>query len=199
MAENIKCNPTLLKNGTRIYYQFDCDSIWLVHESTNGKKKNIFSTTTEYYGYHFRLDYYLVKEYSHSLLFSHNCHPNLPCDYSLLDKDNGEKLEDFDQLNDQLIYNSTEAGNDFIIYFKDSIPSGITLLYIDSGKKYSFSIDPERFNSNGRSPAFQFEEPILNKKRQLLILPYRYLDNSKNERGVEKRDKIVIDMKKYHP
>jgi len=201
IAQNISCEPILLKNGAKLFYQFDCDSIWLIHQGKNGKKKNIFSTNTEYAGYHYRLDYYLVKEFRHSLLFRYGCPATGGgCSYSLHDKDNGNLLEDFGDL----IYDCTYmkdysikvSNNNFIIYYSDSLQRGIALYYVDNHKKYYFPLDTDQFD-------IRFESPVVDKKLKRMRLDYTYINPDADYSDLKERREIkasiVIDLKKYHP
>ncbi|MFN8237394.1 MAG: hypothetical protein U0T77_04425 [Chitinophagales bacterium] len=94
-SSTVDCDIRTLKNKAKLYYQFNCDSIWLTLEN-NGQKKIIFSTDTELYAYTYRLGYQLEKEYKNSLLFKFGCSASIPdCSYILINKWNGKVLKKY--------------------------------------------------------------------------------------------------------
>lgn len=58
----VDCKTVLLKNNSKLYWQFNCNRIWLTLENINGKKKVIDEVEVGLYGYTYRLGYYLIKE-----------------------------------------------------------------------------------------------------------------------------------------
>jgi len=169
------CKTILLKSGAKLYWQFNCNKIWLTLELKTGKKIIIDTVPIDYYGYTFRLGYHLFKEFAKSLLFRSGCPANGPCNFVLLNKDNGKKLTEFGEL----IYDhETDAVYDFILYL--SSRSTLTLHYIDSNKKYKIKIDSKQVNSV--IPEYAFHKIFVNDK--LLTLEYG-------------NKKILLDLKKY--
>jgi hypothetical protein len=88
------CKTTYLKNGAKIYWQFNCKSIWLTHQSKSGKQITIDKIPIELYGYTYRLGYQLAKEYKRTLLFRSGCPANGPCNFVLVDADCYQSLFD---------------------------------------------------------------------------------------------------------
>jgi hypothetical protein len=52
-----ECKTRLLGNGSKLYWQFNCDSIWLTLQNKNGKKIIIDTVPIEYYPYTYRLGF----------------------------------------------------------------------------------------------------------------------------------------------
>ncbi|MFI5152456.1 MAG: hypothetical protein ACHQET_03935 [Chitinophagales bacterium] len=169
------CKTTLLKDGSKLDWQFNCDKIWLTLEFKNGKKEIIDTVPIEYYDYTFRLGYHLFKEFANSLLFRSGCPANGPCNFVLLDKSNGKKISEFGEL----IYDH-ETGTiyDFILYL--SSKDILTIHYIDTNKKYKIKIDSKQINSV--VPEYMFHKISIN--GNLLTLDYG-------------NKELILDLKKY--
>lgn len=179
----VDCKTILLNNGSKLFWQFNCDSIWLTLQNQLGKKIIIDTVPIEYYPYAYRLGYHLMKEYQNTLLFRSGCSADGPCNFNLIDKNNGEKLKQFGEL----IYDhSNEKFYDFIIYF--SSKNILTLYFIDKDQKYNVQIDGANFNSI--VPEYQFDK--INLEDKILTLIYHY---EIQNRRVQKQ--IIIDLKKY--
>lgn len=92
------CDTTILKNKSKLYWQFNCDRIWLTLENKSGHKKTIHTVPIELYPYTDRLGYDLIKEFDNVLLFSYGCSATAPCRFILLDKKTGNKKREFKML-----------------------------------------------------------------------------------------------------
>ncbi len=91
----VDCKTIILKNSSKLYWQFNCGRIWLTLENANGKKKVIDEVKVELYAYAYRLGYHLIKEYKNTLLFRSGCPANGPCMYTVIDKTNGKKIKEY--------------------------------------------------------------------------------------------------------
>ena len=168
------CKEIHLKNNSKLYYQFNCDSIWLTLENNLCKKIIIYSMTTQLYGYTYRLGYQLSREYDNSLLFRYGCPANGPCKFVLIDKNNGRKLREFGEL----IYDhETREFYDFVIYFSNL--RTLTIDYIETKKTINVPIDSSRFNYT--VPEYQFVNVKLIDDTLNLKLEYFENDTVKNE------------------
>lgn len=127
------CDTVILKSGGKLYYQFNCDSIWLTYE--NDKKHIIFNMTTELYAYTYRLGYQFSKEYDKYLLFRSGCPANGPCDFILINKETGKETK---QLGELIYDHDSEVFHDFLIYFSDSNLNSLTLYFVDENRKERF-------------------------------------------------------------
>lgn len=88
----VSCETRMLKNKAQLYWQYNCDKIWLTLETSKGKKTTIDKVPVEYYGYTYRLGFHFVKEFNNSILFRSGCAANGPCIYTLIDKTTGKKI-----------------------------------------------------------------------------------------------------------
>lgn len=186
------CKTIYLRDSSKLYYQFNCDSIWLTLE--NPEKHIVFSMTTEFYAYTFRLGYHFAKEYDKYLLFRSGCPANGPCNFVLVDKQNGKTIKELYEL----IYDhESEKFYDFLIYFTDSSLSSLTLDFIDKNKSYKIPVNPRHFNAI--IPQYQFDKILL--KNNILTLEYNYDKDDKwtTEKIQWATKKIQIDLKKYAP
>ncbi|HEY6505961.1 MAG TPA: hypothetical protein VIZ28_18430 [Chitinophagaceae bacterium] len=188
IKESISCDTTILKNKSLLYYQFNCDTIWLTLESSNKKRMVLFSMGTELSGYNYRLGFQLVKEFKNSLLFRYGCPANGPCDYVLVNKFNGQQEKQLYEL----VYTSEDKPTNFIIYFADTSLNRLTLYNVDSKKKHTIKVPGKRFK-HSPVPEQQFEGSEL--KKNILILKYHYPTENKEEN--QKIDTVIIDLKKY--
>lgn len=91
------CETTVLKNGSKLYWQYNCEKIWLTLENKNGKIE-IDQLDVSNYALTYRLGFYFIKEYNNSILFRSGCGASGPCSYVLIDKSTGNKLKEFQQL-----------------------------------------------------------------------------------------------------
>jgi hypothetical protein len=157
------CKQILLKNGAKLYWQFNCDKIWLTLELRSSKRITIDTLPIEYYPYFDRLGYQFFKEFAKSLLFRSGCPANGPCNFVLLDKTNGKKLKDFGEL----IYDhDTRKIYNFLLYL--SSDSTLILHYIGTNKRYKFKIDSREFNEI--IPEYMFNKIAI--ENNLLRLQY---------------------------
>lgn len=175
MAENISCDTTYFSNQSKIYWQFNCDNVWLTLENKNGAKFTIDEVDADLSGYTYRLGYHLIKEYKSRLLFRNGCGATGPCSYTLIDKSNGNKIEEFGQLicidTDVQIENEHAYDFDFIVYLSDE---SIIIYNIESKKTISF---PFKEKLTAVIPEQQFDKMIL--KNNLLTIFYETDDGKK--------------------
>ena len=169
-------DTTVLDNGNKLYYLADCDSTWLVLDFGNSTK-SLFSVELDFIPYTFRLGYYLIKEFKNLLFFRYGCSVSGPCAYVLIDKNNGKIQKEFDH--GMVVYSGEKEYSDFIIYFSE-IENGssekldtLTLLFIDSGKKFNSTIPSGRFSLP--SPISFFDRVEI--KNNKVKLYYRYFEN----------------------
>ena len=173
-------DTTVLSNGNKLYYLANCDSTWLVLDFGKNKK-NLFSVELNFIPYTYRLGYYLIKEFKNSLFFRYGCSASGSCQYVLIDKNNGKIQKEFDH--GVVIYSGENENSDFIIYFSEIENTSsekldtLTLLFINSGKKFNSTIPSGRFSLPSSMPFFDRVE-VENDKVKLY---YRYFENESIE------------------
>lgn len=179
----VSCDTTMLRNKSKLYWQFNCDRIWLTLENINKQKTIIDSLSIDFYPLTYRIGYHLIKEFDKTILFRNNCPATSGnCNFTLIDKFNGKKVKEFDHLicieTDDNIYKL-----DFIVYLSET-KEQLIIYYVNSGKILKIP-----FNENLTftvSTKEQFEEMSL--KNNILELTYWSYDNSKKKISINLND-----------
>ncbi len=183
----INCDTTILRNNSKIYYQFNCDSIWLTLENIKGDKIVIYrekDNFDDFYAIQWRLAYRLKKEYDNYLLFRSDCPANGPCNFVLIDKKTGQLKKELGEL----IYDKEKPFTyDFVLYFSKTGKS-IIADFIDKNKQIRIPIDRTHFSAI--IPEYNFDR--ISYDKGIITLTYYYGDN-KNA----KLKTITVDAKKY--
>lgn len=172
-------------NGDKLYWQYNCRSIWLTLQTTKNKKIIIDHVDTAYHSFAYRLGYNLIKEFNNSLLFSSRCPANGPCNYVLVDKNSGRIIRKFN-----VLINEPRKGYElnFVAYLPN-LKNYIVLYFPDSKKQLQIPID-----KNGlfwSTPEYQFEEIQI--KDNTAILTY---ETSRSQDKSVRKTK-TIDIGKY--
>ncbi|MFN0255088.1 hypothetical protein [Pedobacter ureilyticus] len=167
----VSCDTTRLSNQSTIYWQYNCDRIWLTLENKKKEKFVIDSVPPELYGYTYRLGYHLIKEFDSGLLFRSGCPANGPCIYTLINKYNGKVLDEFNQLICiEKSSNDSKYNFNFIVYFSAN-QSYLIINYLDKNKRLKI---PFQEKLTAAVPEQQFDKMILD--QYILTLQY-YSDN----------------------
>jgi hypothetical protein len=184
------CKTTILKNKSKLYWQYNCNQIWLTLEDVNGVKTIINEVEVEYYPYSFRLGFHLIKEFDKTLLFRSGCPANGSCIYTLIDKKTGKKVHEFGQLIciDAEIREGTKYQFDFIVY-PDKNYKNLIIDYINVKRKLKIPFDFQKNNLTAVVPEYQFDKMKMN--RNILTLLYTRTDDK------EINLKINLNNKKY--
>lgn len=182
----ITCDTTRFSNASVIYWNYNCNRIWLTLENKKKEKFIIDDVPVEYYGYTYRLGYHLIKEFNSGLLFRSRCPANGPCIYSLIDKFNGKKLKEFPQL----ICTEESSGEpqyrfDFVIY----LSTNQNYLIIENLDNRTRLRIPFKDNLTAAVPEQQFEKMSL--ENEILSLSYN------SDQNVLKTLKINLNDKAY--
>ena len=183
----VSCDTTTFSNNAQLYWQYNCDKIWLTLENVRKNKFIIDEVPVDLFNLTYRLGYHLIKEYSNSLLFRSGCPANGPCIYTLIDKDNGKKLKEFDQLicidTDVKWENAHKYNFDFIVYFSDKADH-LIIYYVDSNRTLKV---PFKEKLTGIIPQHQFDEMTL--ENNTLTLFYELDSNTKKTLKIDLNDK----------
>lgn len=178
----VSCDTAIFSNNSKLYWQFNCDRIWLTLENKNGHKSIIDTVPIDLYAYTYRLGFHLIKEFDNTILFRSGCAANGPCIYTLIDKNTGNKIREFDQL----ICIDTEDDKynfDFVVYLSDTTDH-LVIYYIESKKTLKV---PFKEKMTAVIPQYQFEEMTLN--NNILTITYELDDNKKKELNINLNDK----------
>lgn len=160
---SINCSSKRLSDGGELYWQINCERVWLTLKRPDNKKIVLDEVPIEFFGYTFRLGFQLAKEYKKTLLFRSRCPANGSCNFILVDKRTGKQIEEFGEL---IYSHSTREFYDFVIYF--SRENEITLDFIENSRKYRYKVNPEDFNA--LIPEYVFKDVFI--KNNVLHLLY---------------------------
>ena len=195
LNEFISCDTTLFQNGSKLYRQFNCDSSWLTFESKSRIKRVMYSLDKSFIELTGRLGYQFVKEYKTTLLFENRqaSGGGFPNYFELLDKDNGNIVEDFGTI---IHYSDTEFDN-YVLYLSSDSLDIVTYYDIDTKTKFNYSIPSGRLwktirESSKIFPEYLFDEP--KEENNILTMTYKYLVSSEPEKWGN--DTITIELKK---
>ncbi|MDD4970893.1 MAG: hypothetical protein PHT07_15810 [Paludibacter sp.] len=183
----VSCDTTTFTNGSKMYWQFNCDRIWLTLENIKKEKQVIDESTSELYDLTYRLGFHLIKEYKNTLLFRSGCPANGPCNHTLIDKTNGKKIKEFDQLICINTENQSKNPHKYEYNFIVSLSTNLDYLivyFVDSKKTIK---KPFLEKLTSVIPQSQFEKMTL--KNNILTIYYE-VDNC------DKSKTITIDLKK---
>jgi hypothetical protein len=185
-----ECKTTLLMNKSKLYWQFNCDRIWLTLENIKEQKIVIDEIETSLFGYTYRLGLFLIREFDKTILLRGGCPANGPCRYSLIDKTTGKKIDEFGQLIciDTELSDGEKYPFDFVVY-PDSSGKNLIVQYIDTKKKLIVPFSLQKNNLTARIPEYQFHQMKL--KNNLLTISYT------TTTGKHLKLKINLHHKKY--
>lgn len=183
----VSCDTTTFSNNAKLYWQYNCDRILLTLENENGQKNVIDEVPVELYGYTYRLGFHLIKEFDKTILFRSGCPANGPCIYTLIDKNNGNKIKEFDQLicidTDIKWENAHKYNFDFVVYLSDTTDH-LIIYYVDDNRILKI---PLKEKLTSVIPQHQFDEMTLN--NNILTLTYELDDNKKKTLNINLNDK----------
>lgn len=186
----ISCETKTFTNKTKIYWQYNCDNIWLTFENINGQRIIIDEVPTELYSYTYRLGFHLIKEFDKTILFRSGCLASGSCIYNLIDKNTGKKLKEFHQLicidTDAKWENAHKYNFNFIVYLSNNSDS-LIIYFVDNKKTLKI---PFKEKLTSASPQHQFDEMTLESN---ILTIYYSIDNN-----IKKNLKIDLNDKKYN-
>lgn len=182
----VSCDTTIFSNKAKLYWQYNCDRIWLTLENSKGQKNVIDEIPVELYGYTYRLGFHLIKEFDKTVLFRSGCSANGPCIYTLIDKNNGNTVKEFDQLicidTDIRWSNAHKYNFDFVVYLSDTT-NNLIIYYVDKNKTLKVPFHENR--TSQIQP--KFDKMTLN--NNILTLFYELDDNTKKKLNINLNDK----------
>lgn len=182
------CNIRKLSNNSKLYWQYNCDKIWLTLENRNGTKVILDTVEKTLYGYTSRLGYHLIKEFQNNLLFRSGCPANGSCIYTLINKDTGKKIKEFGQLicidTDIQYDNPHKYNHNFVVYLSNT-SDHLIIEFINTNKKLKI---PFKFLPSQIIPEYQFKK--LSLKGNILTISYE-------ENNLNKKFLVDINSQKY--
>jgi hypothetical protein len=165
----VSCDTTKLSNGSCLFWQFNCDKIWLTLLTTSKEKFVVDEVPVDLYNYTYRLGFHLIKEFNKTVLFRSGCSASGPCSYTLIDKSDGKKVRTFDQLicidTDILLKGAHPYEFPFVVYLSRE---HLVVYFVDSDRVIEIPFEEKL---TAIVPERQFESMLLEKK--LLTLSYK--------------------------
>jgi hypothetical protein len=185
----VSCDTTHFSNNAKLYWQYNCDKIWLTLENVDGQKTVIDEVPVELYSYTYRLGFHLIREFNSSALFRSGCPANGPCIYILINKTTGKKIREFGQLIciDTDVKKDSKYKFDFVVY-ADSSYKNLVIDFIDKKKELVVPFDFKRNNVTAIIPEYEFDEMKLNGNTLTL-----FYNGSKNGSNLQ----INLEGEKY--
>ncbi|MGE5436664.1 MAG: hypothetical protein ACM3O3_05500 [Syntrophothermus sp.] len=178
-----KCDTTLFSNGAKMYWQWNCDSAWLVFEN---KEKVVLKSCEESNVYECgRTGLNYLKEYPNYLLFQYKWISGCctPPDIIFINKVNGSELKRI--TNDLFVWGNIEE--DYVLHFSDSTYTRLIYLDNNTDKEYILRFDKEQVNkSAAKNPVLQLADLFKNFKKSGNDFTFDY----KTSEGVIKKMKI---------
>jgi hypothetical protein len=201
MENRISCEVTHFRNHTKLYWQYNCDSSWLVFQKRNGQKEILMSFEKEMMDFTERLGYNYVAEYKFTFLVQHNVISGCcaPPEFILFDKQTGVCQRNLGPL----VFYSEDPKYPYVVFFngnqyannEKSDYNSLIILNIDSNKVYRKSLPKNRISktlefSRDSSAELLFDEPSL--KGNILTLPYRYKTSLSEDSWLDGKVSIVL-------
>lgn len=195
LNEIISCEKTILKNGAKIYRQFNCDSSWVIFESKNKNKKVLFSLDKDLIEYTGRLGFAEWTEYKNSFLVEYHTVSGCcdPYEYILYDKNNGKKLADIGRE----IYKSKIEKYPFFVTIDKVNSNYLTFLNLNTNKVFKINLPKDRIEKTMKITNGIFAETLFENgeiKDGFFEIKYKY-KTSENDKWLI--GKITVDLKKY--
>lgn len=194
LKEVISCKPQVLKNNAKIYWQYNCDSSWLIFQYKNIKKK-IFSLDKELIGLTTRLGYCNIKEYKSSFLAEYRIISGC-CkspEYILHNKNNAEIIG---RLGSFLYQSKTKDHSPFILTLKSYTSILFTDLNTNKISTYHIKeglLEKIMVQNNFLTTDEIFEE--IQMKDNTILLKYKILNNKTG--GFENKS-IKIEIQNFY-
>ena len=204
LKEIISCEPKVLDNSSKIYWNFNCDSSWLTFENSKGYKKVLYSLDKDFIELTTRIGHVYFKEFKNTFLFTNKVISGCcdPVDYYLYDKSNGDSIKYLGRA----IYVSDSASVPFVVtirnsnYDENSMTdyNSLTIYNLDTRKEFKAPFPKGQIEKGVKNNDYMFAEYIFDEseiKNDILILKYHV---DKYIKG--KQLKVMtfeIDLKKY--
>lgn len=181
MSEAVNCDTIFLKNHSKLYWQLNCNRIWLTLENAKKTKIVIDEPDVNLYEYTYRLGFHLIREYKNSILFRTDCGASGPCSYILIDKTTGKRIQEFGQLicidtDSQYRRKSHQYPFDFIVYLDEDVKGVQNLVVYYIGTKKTLWV-PFKEELTAAIPQEQFDTMTV--KNNVLSIFYETNNNPK--------------------
>jgi len=137
LENQYKCDTTNFSNGSRLYWQWNCDSAWLTFEN---KKRLILKSCEEMDVYSCqRTGLNFLKEYPQYLLFQYKWISGCctPPDLVFISKENGKEIKRISK--DQFVWGDVDEN--YVLYFSDTTFKSLIFLNHNTDKQYIYQFE----------------------------------------------------------
>lgn len=196
LNEIISCEKTFLKNGAKIYREFNCDSSWVTFESKNKKKKILFSLDKQLIELTGRLGFANWKEHKNSFIVEYHTISGCcdPCEFKMFDKTNGKKIA---ELGREIFYSENQKYPYFVTIDKDN-SNFLSFINLNTNKIFKIDLPKDRIEKTMKIINGHFSETLFENggiKNGIFEIKYKYRNSEKVEKWLF--DKITVDLKKH--
>lgn len=185
------CHSEELKNNAKVFYHYDCDSMYITLLGTTGDTIPIYRMEMEMTGYA-RLIPSLSHDAQNTVLFNTYCSGGfVSCSWSLIDKASGNYLAEFHDI----IY--TDTIQNTILHMADN--HTLKLYIMDVNKEFDIEYPKEKWEKSpiaygGVFPAQNYFTAEHTDATHLNVT-YRFMDEAISEEWLE--ESFVIDLNEY--
>jgi hypothetical protein len=168
----------------------------MTFEDVNGRKTVLYSLEASLIQLTERLGYQYINENKQSFLIMNTLISGCctPPEFLLFSKYNGKLLNNLGRL----IYYSDKGKDNFVLYFSDTKFNSVTLLYLDTKRKYKIPGPLNRFSTTLEKTGENYGELLFDEgqiKNSVFTIGYRFQKKEKIEAWYN--DTISLDLKKY--
>lgn len=189
----ISCKPQIFKNNAKVFWQYNCDSSWLIFQNKHSKKK-LFSLEKDLISLTNRLGYSNIEEYKHSFLVEYRVISGC-CqspEYILHNKNNGNVIK---KLGIILYRNQTKNNIPFIL----TLQNLTTILFTDlnTNKINRFYLKKGMLEKVMLQNNYLSTDNIFNKiemQNNIILLHYKVFNKKKQP----KKKTIKINTEKFY-
>ncbi|MEO9257834.1 MAG: hypothetical protein ABI207_05590 [Crocinitomicaceae bacterium] len=173
------CDTTVFTNGSKLYYQWNCDSTWLTFEN---KEKIILKSCLDSDPILCsRIGLNFIKEYPNYLLFVYKwaSSGSWSPDLVFIDKENVQEKNRISS--GQFVWGDTDEN--YALYFSDTTFSELIYLDHESDKEYMYLFkDNEVLNSIKKNKVIQLNDLFKDIKKTNELLTFNFInENNKTE------------------
>ncbi|CAA9200872.1 hypothetical protein FLA105534_03288 [Flavobacterium bizetiae] len=175
LNEIISCEKTIFKNGAKIYYQFNCNSSWLVFESKTKKKKKLFSLDKDLIELTGRLGYTSWAEYNNTFIIENRLVSGCcdPSEFVLFNKNNGKKIANLGRE----IYHSNIKKYPYFVTIDSKESNFLSFLNLSTNKIFKIYLPKGRIDKTLKITSGIFSETLFEEgeiKNGIFEIEYRY-------------------------
>lgn len=180
-------DTTLITNGSKLYYQWNCDSTWMTFENND---KIILKSCTKFDPILCsRLGLNFIKEYPKYLLFKYDWISGCCTspDIVFIDKNNGMEINRI--TSDRFVWGDAEE--DYILYFSDTTNFN-KLIYLDNNtdKEYALIFENDKvIKSKNENHILQLSDIFKNFQKNESDFNFEFITNN----GKTEKLKIKIN------